>query len=62
MNAPVWSPCIKVCLVDPEGRICVGCYRTLEELGRWTKMSDSEREALKPTLEARRAAYQAKRA
>jgi predicted Fe-S protein YdhL (DUF1289 family) len=60
MNPPVWSPCIKVCFVDPREEICVGCFRTLEELGRWTKMSDDEREAVKPLLEARRAAYEAK--
>lgn len=60
MNAAIWSPCIKVCFVDPREDICVGCFRTLEELGRWTKMSDAEREAIKPVLDQRRAAYEAK--
>ncbi|KPP80523.1 MAG: hypothetical protein HLUCCA04_12790 [Oceanicaulis sp. HLUCCA04] len=60
MNTPVWSPCIKVCFVDPREEICVGCFRTMEELGRWAKMSDAEREAVKPVLDERRAAYEAK--
>ncbi|AZU03229.1 hypothetical protein X907_0684 [Glycocaulis alkaliphilus] len=60
MNAPVWSPCIKVCFVDPREGICVGCFRTMEELGRWTKMSEAEREAVKPALDERRSAYETK--
>jgi predicted Fe-S protein YdhL (DUF1289 family) len=59
MTQPIWTPCIKVCFVDPAQNICVGCFRTMEELGRWTRMSDAEREAVKAKLEARRAAYEA---
>lgn len=62
MNAPVWSPCIKVCFVDPKREICVGCFRKLEELARWSAMSAAEREALRPELDRRRAEYEARRA
>lgn len=61
MKQDIWSPCIKVCFVDPPSRQCVGCFRTLEELGRWTKMTDAEREAVRPMLEVRKAEYLAKR-
>jgi len=61
MKNAIWSPCIQVCLVDPQTRTCVGCFRTLEELGRWTKMSDRERDAVRPKLDERRAAYEARR-
>jgi len=37
------SPCIKVCVMDPARRICVGCGRTLDEIARWGSMSDAER-------------------
>lgn len=57
MSAPIWSPCKKVCLVDPEQSICVGCFRTLDELGRWTMMSDAERQAVRAQLKDREAAY-----
>lgn len=60
MTAPIWSPCIKVCFVDPDAQICVGCFRTLDELGRWTMMTPGEREAVKPLLAERRAVYEAR--
>ena len=55
----MWSPCIKVCFVDPERQICVGCFRTMEELARWTRYSDDERAAIGDQLPARRDAYRA---
>lgn len=62
MKTDIWSPCIKVCLVDPESRTCVGCFRTLEELGRWTKLTGAEREAVRPKLDVRKADYLSRRA
>ncbi len=26
------SPCVKLCVVHPEERLCVGCFRTIEEI------------------------------
>ena len=54
---PIKSPCVKVCFVDPEAEICVGCFRTMEELGRWTRYSDAEREAILNALPGREAGY-----
>lgn len=42
----VASPCVKVCVVHPDARICVGCRRTLEEIAAWGRMSDDERLAV----------------
>jgi len=36
------SPCIKVCKLD-DGDVCMGCYRTRDEIARWTQMSDDEK-------------------
>jgi uncharacterized protein len=33
MRAEIESPCVKVCVIHPEARICAGCYRTIEEIG-----------------------------
>jgi uncharacterized protein len=55
----IWSPCNKVCFVDPDAEICVGCFRSMEELGRWTKMTDTERKAVGDALPARERAYRA---
>lgn len=49
MNDEVWrrveveSPCVKLCVVHPEERICVGCYRTIEEITIWTRLSPQAR-------------------
>ncbi|WP_339746867.1 DUF1289 domain-containing protein [uncultured Maricaulis sp.] len=55
--APIKTPCVKVCFVDPADGICVGCFRTMDELGLWTKYSDAEREAILAALPRREAAY-----
>ena len=39
----VQSPCIKVCVIHPAARICTGCFRTIEEIGTWSRMSPDER-------------------
>ena len=33
------SPCIKVCVVEPETGFCIGCGRTRGEIGEWLGMS-----------------------
>jgi uncharacterized protein len=38
------SPCIKVCEMDYLTGLCEGCYRTLEEIGRWSLMGEEEKE------------------
>jgi uncharacterized protein len=51
----VKTPCIKVCIMDLDTHRCRGCYRTLEEIGRWGAMSDAEREAIMAQLPQRKA-------
>jgi predicted Fe-S protein YdhL (DUF1289 family) len=47
------TPCTKVCTLDPISGLCVGCGRTLDEIGRWTAMSDAERRQLMTELPRR---------
>ncbi len=47
------SPCVKLCAIHPEEKICVGCYRTLAEIGGWSRMSPEERRAVMAELPAR---------
>jgi predicted Fe-S protein YdhL (DUF1289 family) len=52
------SPCIRVCILDPETGLCEGCGRTREEIARWYEMSEEERLAIMSGLEDRmRAAW-----
>ena len=47
------TPCIKVCVVDGASSLCLGCYRTLAEIARWSRLSDAEREAVMAELPGR---------
>ncbi|MBY5978468.1 DUF1289 domain-containing protein [Phaeobacter italicus] len=59
MSQDVWkrdevqSPCIQICVVHPEARICTGCYRSIDEITRWSKMTNEERASLLEQLPAR---------
>ena len=44
------SPCIKICLVHPEARICTGCYRTPDEISIWSRLSPEARRAVMEDL------------
>lgn len=39
---PVASPCTSVCALN-DADVCVGCFRTAEEISRWSRMSNDER-------------------
>ena len=52
---PIASPCVRVCAVDGMTGLCVGCGRTLKEIGGWTGFSDAERAAIMQALPDRRA-------
>ena len=49
----VQSPCIKICVVHPQERICTGCLRSIDEISRWSKMSPDERRAIMAELPGR---------
>ena len=59
MTDDVWkrpeieSPCVKVCVVHPAERICVGCYRSVDEIAGWSRMSPEERRRVMAELPAR---------
>lgn len=56
-EATVKSPCVAVCALD-EDDICLGCYRTAEEITDWFMASDDDKRAIVRRSEARRAAKQ----
>jgi hypothetical protein len=51
---PIKTPCVKVCVVDGESGLCLGCYRKLNEVAAWTRFTDAEREAILAELPGRR--------
>jgi predicted Fe-S protein YdhL (DUF1289 family) len=51
------SPCISVCLLD-EQDICVGCYRSAEEITDWFMADAAEKREILARCSARRDASQ----
>jgi predicted Fe-S protein YdhL (DUF1289 family) len=49
----VESPCVKVCVVHPAARLCVGCLRSLDEIAAWSRMTADERRAVIAELPSR---------
>jgi predicted Fe-S protein YdhL (DUF1289 family) len=54
------SPCTRICTIDADTGRCAGCGRTLDEIARWSQMTDDERRRIISILSDRR--RQARRA
>jgi len=39
------KPCIRQCCLNEED-VCVGCFRTFEDMGKWHKASDEEKKEM----------------
>lgn len=50
------SPCVHICLMDYGLGLCIGCYRTLDEITHWANYSPEQKRALRLQLDARRTA------
>jgi len=56
---PVWrrneieSPCVQVCVIHPETRLCTGCARSIDEIGAWSRMSADQRRTIMAELPSR---------
>ncbi|QJF50636.1 DUF1289 domain-containing protein [Roseobacter ponti] len=59
MSDDIWkrdeieSPCIKVCVVHPEARLCTGCLRSIDEITQWSRLSVEARRAIIAELPGR---------
>jgi predicted Fe-S protein YdhL (DUF1289 family) len=51
---PITTPCVKVCVVDGESGLCLGCFRTLGEIAGWARLDEAERVEITAALPARR--------
>ncbi|RMH61337.1 MAG: DUF1289 domain-containing protein [Calditrichaeota bacterium] len=48
------SPCNKVCRIDRTLKLCQGCWRTIEEITLWRRLSDDEKRQIMKRLENRK--------
>lgn len=47
------SPCIKLCVIHPAAKICMGCFRTIDEISGWSRLDNHSRQILKEALPSR---------
>ncbi len=40
------SPCVKICVIDPDSGYCIGCGRTGNEIASWLALEPSERRSV----------------
>lgn len=52
-GTPIETPCIKVCVVEPASGLCIGCGRTMQEIGAWAGLSPHRRREVMAALPAR---------
>jgi uncharacterized protein len=50
------SPCVSVCVLDEKSGLCVGCFRTLDEIAAWSVLDADAKRGVLAALPARRAA------
>jgi predicted Fe-S protein YdhL (DUF1289 family) len=49
------SPCVKLCVIQPESRLCLGCYRSIDEITAWSRLGIAARRAVMAELPSRAA-------
>ena len=54
LRPPIATPCIKVCVIDGESGLCLGCQRSLPEVAAWGRYTDAERAEIMAGLPERR--------
>lgn len=47
------SPCVGVCRMDEATGHCTGCWRTLDEIARWSTASEADKRAIWARIEQR---------
>jgi predicted Fe-S protein YdhL (DUF1289 family) len=59
--AAIETPCKSACVFNPAVGVCVGCGRTLEEIGSWSALPATERARIMADLPRRLAALRRRR-
>jgi len=51
----VASPCISVCVMDAGSGLCIGCWRTLDEIAAWSVLDADAKRSVLAAIRERRA-------
>ena len=49
----IQTPCIKVCVIDANSRLCEGCGRTIDEIAAWSTFTNDQRSQIIADLPGR---------
>ena len=55
LQEQVQSPCIGVCSMDDSTGLCLGCYRTMDEIQGWWDLDNTQKQVLIALVSAREA-------
>lgn len=55
-RAEIESPCINICVIHPDTRLCTGCARSIDEIGAWSRLSPEARRLVMEDLPNRKPA------
>lgn len=60
-RAEIDSPCVKICVIHPQARLCTGCLRSLDEIATWARMDADQRRAIMAELPDRKSLLRQRR-
>ncbi|SMX34422.1 DUF1289 domain-containing protein [Actibacterium lipolyticum] len=49
----IQSPCVRICVIHPQERLCTGCLRSIDEITQWSRMDNAQRAEVMEDLPAR---------
>jgi predicted Fe-S protein YdhL (DUF1289 family) len=52
-RAEIESPCVRICVIHPDTRLCTGCARTGDEIAAWSRLTPEARRAIMADLPLR---------
>lgn len=60
-RAEVESPCVNICVIHPETRLCSGCYRSIDEISSWSRLTPEGRAEIMEDLPGRAGQFHKRR-
>lgn len=52
----IQSPCIQLCKLDKSGKVCISCWRTIDEIIQWGDFSEDQKRKVWSFLSKRKQA------
>lgn len=50
----ITSPCINICKMDASNSLCLGCFRTIDEITAWSRLDDAGQQHILANVARRR--------